>query len=281
MDTISIGVIEVLQSKVIKEERPLMIYAPEKRPQNLPLILVFDAESLFETTVAAVKFMNYSSEIPQMPEAIVVGIPNTNRDRDMPLPQQYGVGNGEEKFKNFIKNELIPWLNKKYALNGQIILVGHSQGGLFASYLLSEEPVTFSWVIALDAPMDIDTKTNKLKELILLAIKEEKTKIRYTSIESIFGWDDEHWKSMPQNGQTMKLQLMGESHESMPFKGIYEGLNFLFKDFSPKRKDLSLLALKDYYKAVSEKYGYAYEIPLKVLIASASRKIIEGRKTEI
>ncbi len=74
---------------------------------------------------------------------------------------------------------------------------------------------------------------------------------------------------------------MGESHESMPFKGIYEGLNFLFKDFSPKRKDLSLSALKDFYKSVSEKYGYAYEIPLKILTASASRKIIEGRKTEI
>ncbi len=202
-DDITIGVTEVLHSNVLKEERPLMIYAPEKRTQKLPLILVFDAESLFETTVAAVKFMNYASEIPQIPEAIVVGITNTKRDRDMPTPQQYCVENGEKRFKDFVKNELIPWLNKKYVWNGHIILIGHSQGGLFVSYLLSEEPTTFSWVIALDAPMDIDTKTNKLKESLLVAIKEGKAINRYISIESVFGWWNEWEKTMPQNGHTM------------------------------------------------------------------------------
>jgi uncharacterized protein len=270
-----------IQSEILNESRQLMVYTPEKVLQKVPLILVFDAESLFETTVAAVKFMSYSSEIPQMPEAIVVGIPNTNRDRDMPTPQQYGVGNGEKNFMDFIKQELIPWVNKKYQLNGHIIAIGHSQGALFVSYLMSEEPETFSWAIALDAPMNIDTKTNRLKAKLTATINEQKIKSRYASIESVFGWGSDWEKSIIKNVQAMQMKLPDETHESMPFKGIYEGLSFLFKDFAPVRKDLSLTALKEYYKLVSEKYGHTYEIPQRVLTASASRKIIEGRKKEI
>lgn len=278
---IIIGEKLTVPSKILHESRKLMVYAPEKVSQKIPLILVFDGESLFETTVAAVKFMNYSSEIPQMPEAIVVGIPNTNRDRDMPTPQQYGVGNGEKNFMDFIKQELIPWVNKKYQLNGHIIAIGHSQGALFVSYLMAEEPGTFSWAIALDAPMNIDTKTNRLKEKLTAVMNEQKIKSRYASIESVFGWGNDWQKSITKNVQAMQMKLPDETHESMPFKGMYEGLSFLFKDFAPLRKDLSLTTLKEYYKLVSDKYGHTYEIPLRVITASASRKIIEERKDEI
>jgi hypothetical protein len=278
---IVVGTSSIMNSEILHESRRLIVYAPGNLKQKYPLILVFDGESLFETTVAAVKFMNYSSEIPQMPEAVIVGVTNTERDRDMPVPQQYGITNGEKNFMNFIKQELIPWVKKKYPLNGHTVAVGHSQGALFVSYLMAEAPETVSWAIALDGPMNMDQKTNRVKEKLAASINEQNIKSRYASIESVFGWGNEWDNSMTIKGKAMQVKLPSETHESMSFKGVYEGLRFLFKDFAPARKDLSLSLLKEYYKSVSEKYGYPYEIPLRVLTASASRKIIEERKDEI
>jgi enterochelin esterase-like enzyme len=279
--TIQIGETRTIHSSILSEERQLMIYNPETVSQKLPLIIVFDAESLFETSVAAVKFMNYSSEIPQMPEAVVVGVRNTNRDRDMPIPQQYGVGQTEKNFMNFIKEELIPWLNKQYKLNGHTIVIGHSQGGLFVSYLVAESPGLFPWAIALDAPVNVDAKTNKLKEILSSTINKQADKLRYASIESVYGWGNQWVETFAQNKETMQIKLLGESHESMPYMGIYKGLSFLFKDFAPQRKDHSLAELKEHYRFISKNYAHPYEIPLRVLTASASRKLTEGRKNEI
>jgi len=275
---ITLGERQTIESKIMGEQRELLVYTPDRIAPKLPLILVFDGESLFGPTVAAVRFMNYSSEVPQMPEAIVVGIPNTNRLRDMPIPQQYGMGKGENNFMKFIQEELLPYLEKKYPLNGHVISIGHSQGGLFVSYLMSSAPKAFPWVVALDAPMQVDPRINNLKEAFLKTIHDEKNKLRYASVETLYGWDG----ALPAiKDVTTQVKLPDETHESMPYKGIYEGLSFLYHDFGPARKDMKLSELQAHYRSLSEKYGYVYEIPFRVLTGSASRKMMEGRKAEI
>jgi hypothetical protein len=276
---ITMGEKQSFQSSILGETRSLLVYAPEKISVKLPLVLVFDAETLFGTAVAAVNFMNHSSEIPQMPEAVVVGIPNMNRNRDMPIPQEYGRHKGEANFMKFLKDELLPYLNKQYALNGHIICIGHSQGGLLVSYLVTQEPGIFSWAIALDAPMTVTDNINTLKEDFARVIQDEKNKTRYASIETLFGWEKD--LPMVDSGKLMRSSLLDETHESMPFKGMYDGLAFLYHDFRPLRKDMKLVELRAYYNTLSEKYGHAYEVPLKVLTASASRKMMESRKAEV
>ncbi|HVQ39440.1 MAG TPA: hypothetical protein VMS31_18015 [Pyrinomonadaceae bacterium] len=44
------------------------------------------------------------SAIPQMPEALVVAVTNTDRNRDMPVPQSYGKG-GLNLGNEFISQE--------------------------------------------------------------------------------------------------------------------------------------------------------------------------------
>lgn len=248
---------------------------------KLPLIIVLDGETLFNTTVAALRFMNYSSEMPQLPEAVVVGIRNTERNRDMPIPQQFGTNKGENKFAGFIRDELLPELIIKYPLNGHIIVIGHSQGGYFATYLLSQFPVSFPWIIALDAPMNVDPSSKSTKEKIKEVVNDSNFKTRYASIEAVYGWGSDWSGYFPETNRFMREKLPGESHESMPFKGIYDGLKFLFRDFPPPRSDMKLSELKTHFKQISDRYGYAYEIPLSMLIASATRKLPENRKDEI
>jgi len=49
-----------------------------------------------------------------------------------------------EKFKVFIENELIPNINKNYRTSGENALLGHSLGGLFASFLMLENSQVFA-----------------------------------------------------------------------------------------------------------------------------------------
>lgn len=273
------GVEQTIKSSVLRESRKLLIYTPGNISTKLPLILVFDGDALFSATVSAIRFMNYYSEIPQMPEALVIGIENTERNRDMPIPQQYGEEKGEDKFMKFVKEELIPWANNNFPLNGHTIAIGHSQGGYFASYLLSKSPEIFPWILSLDAPMNICSKSVSMKEGIAKAVKD--TKVRYASIEAVYGWRDEWAKYFPVSNNVLTKRIFDESHETMAFVGVYEGLKFLYKDFSPPRKDMKLSELRKYYDLTNSKYDYIYEIPLPLLLASASRKIPENRKREV
>jgi hypothetical protein len=77
------------------------------------------------------------------------------------------------------------------------------------------------------------------------------------------------------------MKWKDETHESMPLKGIYEGLKALFYDFVPPAKDLNLTALSKFYNAKQRPYKSMIPIPYKVLEASIERKMGENRKQEI
>lgn len=269
-----------MSSNVLKEKRQLLIYTPPKSqlPQKYPLIVVFDGESLFETMVSTVKYMNYNSEIPQMPEAIVVGVMNTKRMRDMPIPHGYGQKLGEEAFRRFVTFELVPELKKQFPATDLTILVGHSQGALFATYLSLSSPLLFPWVMALDGRFDIHKNTAELEKAYLKLLKEDRGSMRYFSGESLYGWQGK-WTEQGSAKQQMKWK--DETHESMPLKGIYEGLKVLFYDFAPPTKDLNLTALTKFYEGTLRTYKSMIPIPYKVLEASIERKMGENRKQEI
>lgn len=269
-----------MNSDVLKEKRQLLIYTPPKSqlPQKYPLIVVFDGESLFETMVSTVKYMNYNSEIPQMPEAIVVGVVNTKRMRDMPIPHGYGQKQGEEDFRRFVTFELVPELKKQFPATDLTILAGHSQGALFATYLSLSSPLLFPWVISLDGPFDIHKNTAELEKAYLKLLKEDRGTMRYFSGEALYGWQRQ-WTEQGPAKQQMKWK--DETHESMPLKGIYEGLKVLFYDFVPPAKDLNLSALIKFYESKQRAYKSTTPIPYKVLEASIERKMGENRKQEI
>ena len=75
-----------------------------------------------------------------IPEMILIGISNQqNRTRDLTISKitnrQGGAYNletgGAENFLKFLKNELIPHIEKNYPVTNYRTLIGHSFGGLF------------------------------------------------------------------------------------------------------------------------------------------------------
>jgi hypothetical protein len=63
----------------------------------------------------------------------------SNRNKDLDV---YFKESGK-RFKNFVFNELVPYINKTYSTSGFNVMVGHSNGAQYNHYLLVEEDNPF------------------------------------------------------------------------------------------------------------------------------------------
>jgi len=134
---------------------PLFIYLPPGTVAiraNLPTVYLLDGESRFQTLVDIVEAMRA--------QVMIVAIGNEAlRARDyVPANICTPGGGGEAAFLQFIRSELVPFVEATFASDPQRrILLGHSHGGSFVLYaLFNEAPATrlFSAYLASDASVD-------------------------------------------------------------------------------------------------------------------------------
>lgn len=77
-----------------------------------------------------------------MPESIIVAIPNNQGTRGRDL------GNARDTFKQYIKDEVIPFVNNNYRTSQNKTIFGHSMAGAFVLNYLATEPSLFDNYIA-------------------------------------------------------------------------------------------------------------------------------------
>lgn len=216
-------------SKVFGEDRQLRVYLPTSystASRRYPVIYTLDGEGTAPITAETVNFMTGYSAIPQMPEALVVGIVNLNRNRDMPIPEAYGKG-GEAKFLSFLADEVIPLIEGKYRTEPLRILLGHSQGGLFVHYAMTERPRLFPWIVSIDAPLSGFAGAKPIMDkCITMASRNAENNGRIVSIENLYGWRKD-WNSLISKSagkfSGAQIEVRDETHETMAFKAVYEG----------------------------------------------------------
>lgn len=146
-------------STSLGEQREYLIHLPRsyksKPNKRYPVIYVLDGSSQDMHTAASASLM---ANIGVIPEVIVVGIPNIDgkgRQRDYTPPgmrQDIDEKNSHEgsadKFLAFIRNELVPEIDKSYRTTPSRTLAGNSRGGLFVIYAITKEPTLFDAYIA-------------------------------------------------------------------------------------------------------------------------------------
>src|ERR1035437_1519891 len=146
---VEIGKSIEFSSNVLNEKRTIQIYLPESYRNNLysyPIFYVLDGEDNFINAASIVK--NQSSYYQHMPEMIVVAINNTNRNKTFSI-----ADGGADKTLDFIKNELIPYIDSAYRTEKFRILFGHSITGPFCFYALSKYSDLFNAFIILSPTM--------------------------------------------------------------------------------------------------------------------------------
>src|SRR5688572_28695251 len=146
------GFRDSVYSTVLKEKRFLQIQLPaDYKPgstEKYDVIYVLDGE----WNIGKMSYIQgFVREAGFMPQCITVAIINVNRDRDLtPTVTDFRNSGGAGNFLAFLKDELIPYINKTYPTNSSNTLFGHSFGGLFAMYAFLKEPQLFDTYLVAD-----------------------------------------------------------------------------------------------------------------------------------
>jgi uncharacterized protein len=165
-----IGTIDSLHSKILNEQRKIWVYVPDSGPagiystQRYPVIYLLDGDAHFYSVVGMIQQLSQVNGNTICPEMIVVGIPNTDRTRDLtpthiisdlPMMDSSSSVNsgGGEKFISFIEKELFPHIDSLYPTEPYRMLIGHSFGGLTVINTVIHHTNLFNSYVAIDPSM--------------------------------------------------------------------------------------------------------------------------------
>jgi len=270
-NSITIGKIDSLHSNIIGEERKIWVYIPDAAKdtsKRFPVLYLLDGDGHFASVVGIIKHLANSSSGPDM---IIVGIPNTDRTRDLTPTKSVlmpgGVkdtnlktSGGGEKFASFIEKELIPHIDSVYPAAPYKMLIGHSLGGLTVMNMVINHTKVFNAYIAIDPSMWWDKqkllrqakdafqqKHFEGKSLYLGIANTMPDKMDTLQVRIDTTGGTEHIRSILQlkdilqgdksNGMNFSYgYYKNDNHGSVPLITEYDGLRFIFSYYKIPNK---------------------------------------------
>ena len=294
----SIGNKAVLHSKVLGEQREILIYTPTdyEKSRRYQVIYLLDAEHFFTSTVGTVEALVSTSQIP---DSIVVGVKTTVRVRDYLPPiagepqsrqqkwtqkkfPQYG---GTDNFTSFLQSELFPYVEKHYSTLPGGTLIGFSNGGVFGLHTLVNRPQTFTNYLLISpaawwSGAQIDQNIARFGQAhdkfygnLFLTVAGEGRGIYSNGLRIVANLENHAPKGLDWSFRHFEQ----ETHESTVFPSIYQGLKRIFADFNIKEIDgIAKLGtvgeVERYYAELSKKYSYEVKIPEAVFSDLADKQ---------
>ena len=246
-----------IYSSALEEQRDYFVYLPPSyrdSEQKFPVLYVLDGDiHRWKSISGVVEGLSTETLEQQIQQAIVVSIPNTDRERDLTPSKVHEwtfkgkvldtfkqSGNANE-FLKFLVQELIPHINDVYNTNNDRVLVGESFGGLFASYALMHHPSSFSSYLIIDPTSIWDNNyLNRQFEELSFENSKPSAKVFFAFANNSklgdIGITNKQWgqifasklESMNSEEFSVKQQYFdGETHGTVAFLGWYHGLKFL------------------------------------------------------
>lgn len=162
-EPLAIGLTTQILSSSLHEQRTINIYLPadynEKDTTRYPVVYLIDG-GMKEDFLHLSGLVQYDTQpwVNRMPRSIVVGIENTNRQRDFTFTvsnldflskvgfkkedvPQYG---GSANYIAFIGKELQPFVSQHFKTNNNRTLIGESLGGLLATEIYTRHRQLFN-----------------------------------------------------------------------------------------------------------------------------------------
>jgi predicted alpha/beta superfamily hydrolase len=285
---ITIGQTFSMHSEILGEDRAYSVYLPDSYENNgsrgYPVMYILDGAAHFQSATGVVQFM--SSGINgnrQIPELIVVAIPNTNRYRDL-TPTQARTGydgeptgddddsGGGGDFLRFINDELFVEIESTYRTMPHRTFVGHSLGGLMALYALLDFPDMFQAYISIDPSMWWDGEILTPRANEVFADPTARSGSVYISQAHPLNLSDN--PELMRNASTAFANVLAtaespqfrtkvdyfpkEDHGSVPLISLYHGLLHVFDGY---RLSVDAVAndpteITTHFESLSEKLGF-------------------------
>ncbi len=147
------------QSQELQDVRNVSIYLPKsydtKTDSNFPLAIVLDAENLLDLYIGNA---SYFAAKDNAPEQIVVGI-NMKETYLKDVSFNKATSNltqDSDRFLQFLKNELLPYVEANYRTSPFITITGSGVSGNFITHFLKEPIPIFNAYICLNPMLALD-----------------------------------------------------------------------------------------------------------------------------
>lgn len=154
-----LGEVQEIQSTILNEKRTLNIYLPQDYTQNdttrYSVIYLLDgsADEDFIHIAGLIQFNSFPW-IHRVPNSILVGIANVDRQRDFTFPTtvqadktRFPTTGHSDRFIQFLVKELQPFIETQYHTNTSKTIIGQSLGGLLAAEILLKHASLFDTYI--------------------------------------------------------------------------------------------------------------------------------------
>ncbi len=242
--------VKVFHSQIITDDFYLYISLPDDYDQSdkkYPVMYLLDGDVAFGMAASIARYLQFGNAIPEL---IIVGIgygglkknEGNMRSRDQTISSRrgrQGTG-GAPKFREFIKEELFPYINNTYrAIPDDRTLNGYSLGGLFAIYTLFTEPEMFNRYIIGSPHLSWDEyriftvqeeafeKFDDIKAKVFISVGSEEDDEKY------FNPIDEMVTLIDEKGyESLKMETKvfdGGTHLICPPEALVYGLVSVFK----------------------------------------------------
>lgn len=278
-----------IASTRLKEDRPVLVYLPESyrhTSDRYPVLIVVDGDGPGAKRAMAV--VNLLSDLTrgEIPELLVITIPNTNRTRDlrpaappgMKAAASAGAPAAPEAnarvFLEFIEFELLPEIDRRYRTHPVRFLHGSSSGGIFGVFAFVERPELFRGIVASSPSFWIDDKVWIPRFERSLSTRPATPQWLYVSA----GEFDHPTISEPipkveailRAGAPASLSwqvevLKGCDHQSAEPAALTQGLRHLFAKFDAPHAKVAAMTIDDlrrHYASVSVRYGWPARPPM-------------------
>jgi predicted alpha/beta superfamily hydrolase len=232
---------EKFESRRLNTTRQLKIrlpknYDPSSKIKH-PVIIVFDGDYLFEPVVGQVSYQTY---FDGMPESIVVGVVqgferfyDSYCDESTGLPIDSGA-----RFYEFIREELLPYIDKNYNTSKFRVAIGHDvMGNFINSFLVSDKPL-FQAYINLSPDFrgvmneNVVNRVKYIKDDVFYYLATSDADI--ASIRSTVVATNEQLKNTDNKAFTYYYdELKGDSHYSMVPGALSKAMGQIFDIYKP------------------------------------------------
>lgn len=301
---VSFGIRDNIDSKILNEQRRILVYVPASAASDVftkqlyPVVYLLDGDAVHFSAV--VSMINQQSSMYALPEMMVVGIPNTDRTRDLtPTPMRdfwqflnfdadsifLQNSGGGDKFISFIENELIPHIESTYPAAPYRMLIGHSFGGITVMNTLIHHTHLFKDYVAIDPAMSWDNQ-KLLKEaktalannqypgisLFLGIANTMEPGMDTTQLKKDFSGSSEHMRSIFElrdilsSNRENQLNFAwkyynDEEHNSLRLITEYDALRYFFNYYGISLFYNEYRNIEQLYENVSRHFGYTVKPP--------------------
>jgi len=246
-----------------------------------PVILVMDGELLFHAVSGLVEIMSMTS---QMPEAIVIGINNSPGDRRNMMPrtlnedgQPHRYGGKEKEYLAFIKNEVLPMIERTYRAASFRTMIGLSPSAKLTLHTFWQAPELFDAHVAINTGdfkaqgYQDESVFDKITQLVAKS-PEFKGKLYvsmgpYNLAKKLKEQQrlKKRFSSFPSSRMNFKTEIIDKSGYATALPAVISALEMIFpaekwdvsyRKFLSEQHTQTLKAVKLHFDTLSKEYGF-------------------------